>query len=101
MDSVFGFSDLPVRLLMSAGILGVMVSVVLGTWIVASKMIGGIEIPGYAATVTTVLFFGALNLLGLGILGGYVWRTFENSKGRPTALVASKVEFEGRDDAAG
>ena len=44
--------------------------------------------PGYAATILRVVFFAALNCLGLGIIGGYVWRAYENVKGRPGAIVA-------------
>jgi hypothetical protein len=46
--------------------------------------------------VLAVVFFGALNCLGLGIIGGYVWRTFENSKQRPGFIVASHAVFPGR-----
>jgi glycosyltransferase involved in cell wall biosynthesis len=96
MDSVFGFSDLPIRLLIAGGCIGILASLTLGVWILTAKLLGGIGIPGYAATMTVILFFGALNLLGLGVIGGYVWRTFENSKQRPYALIESRAEFDGR-----
>ena len=54
------------------------------------KLAGGIAVPGYAATVLVVLIFGALNLLGLGLVGTYAWRAYENSKKRPLAVVALK-----------
>jgi len=43
--------------------------------------------------VLTVVFFGALNCLGLGVIGNYVWRTFENTKVRPNYVVASASSF--------
>ena len=43
-------------------------------------------VPGYAATILVVLFFGAFNALGLGIIGSYVWRAFENTKRRPLTV---------------
>ncbi len=95
MDSVFGFTDLPVKILLGAGSLGILVSMALGMVITFEKVMGGIEVPGYAATLTTILFFGALNLFGLGIIGGYVWRTFENTKRRPNYLVSTRSEFGG------
>ena len=55
-------------------------------------------VPGYAATVLTVMFFGGLNSLGIGILGEYLWRTFENTKGRPSYVVLSRAEFSGRPE---
>jgi hypothetical protein len=46
-------------------------------------------VPGYTAIMLTVLFSFSTLLLGLGIIGGYVWRISENTKGRPTYLVSS------------
>ncbi len=68
-----------------AGLLGVLVA-----W---ARLRGDIQVPGYAATVLVVMFFGALNSLGIGILGEYVWRTFENTKGRPGYVVARHRRF--------
>ncbi|MCU1291494.1 MAG: glycosyl transferase family 2 [Bryobacterales bacterium] len=91
-DSVFAFSDLPIRLLLGVGTLGLVSSVLLGTVVLAAKFAGNINVPGYAGTVLVVAFFGALNTVGLGIIGGYVWRAFENTKSRPGFIVASRVE---------
>lgn len=94
MDSVFSFSDLPIRFLLRTGALGLALSVVLAAAVLAAKLHGNIPVPGYAATVLAITFFGALNCFGLGIIGGYVWRTFDNTKGRPNFIVASSERFE-------
>ena len=47
-----------------------------------------ISVPGYAATALIILFFASLNSLGLGIIGIYVWRAFENTKQRPQSVVS-------------
>ena len=44
-------------------------------------------------TMLAILFFGALNLLSLGIVGSYAWRAYENTKGRPQALVLKVDRF--------
>jgi hypothetical protein len=93
MDSVFSFSDLPIRVLLRTGALGLLLSVALAAVVLVAKLTGSIEVPGYAATVLTITFFGALNCFGLGVIGGYVWRTFENTKGRPAFIVASAERF--------
>lgn len=98
LDSCFAFSDLPVRLLSLAGVTGIALSLALGIVILVSRAIGNITVPGYAATVLTVMFFGGLNSLGIGILGEYLWRTFENTKGRPSYVVLSRTEFSGRPE---
>ena len=96
MDSVFSFSDLPIRVLMVLGVLGLVVSVVLGLVIVWAKLVAGISVAGYATTVMTILFFGGLNTLGLGIIGAYVWRAFGNTQGRPIAVVRGATIFDGK-----
>jgi glycosyltransferase involved in cell wall biosynthesis len=94
MDSVFSFTDLPIKLLLRIGALGLALSVGLSAVVLTARLSGAIAVPGYAATVLTVTFFGALNCFGLGVLGGYVWRTFENTKQRPGFIVASARQFE-------
>lgn len=93
LDSIFSFTDLPIRLLTLFGLLGVAASLLLGMAVVLAKMFGNIAVPGYSATVLTVIFFGGLNSLGLGIVGAYAWRAFENTKGRPLAVVMAAREF--------
>lgn len=99
-DSVYAFSDLPIRMLTRIGVLGVVVSVTLALVVLTAKLFGNIPVPGYTATVLTVIFFGALNCFGLGLVGNYVWRTFENTKGRPNYIVASKAEFATTENVA-
>jgi glycosyltransferase involved in cell wall biosynthesis len=87
LDSVFAFTDLPIRLLVMIGAIGLIISVCLGSVVFIAKLCGYIAVPGYAATMMVVLFFGTLNILGIGLVGTYSWRTYENSKRRPLAVV--------------
>jgi glycosyltransferase involved in cell wall biosynthesis len=88
MDSIFAFTDYPIRLLMRVGALGSCLSVLIGIVIVCARLSGLVTVPGYAATMLAVLFFGTLNILGLGLVGSYAWRAYENSKNRPLAIAA-------------
>ena len=90
-DSVFAFTDLPVRLLTRAGMLGMAVAVAMAVVVLFGKLSGLIAVPGYSMTLIAILFFGALNLLSLGIVGTYAWRAYENTKQRPQA-VALRVD---------
>lgn len=99
LDSVFAFTDYPIRLLTRIGFMGCVLSVVLATVILIGHLSGGITVPGYAPTMLTVLFFGALNLLGLGLVGTYAWRAYENSKQRPLSVVALALRNERNTDA--
>jgi glycosyltransferase involved in cell wall biosynthesis len=93
LDSIFAFSDLPVRLLSLVGVVGMSLAMVLGIVVLTSKLVGEVRVPGYAATILTVIFFGGLNAFGLGLIGEYLWRTFENTKARPPFIVARRWRF--------
>jgi glycosyltransferase involved in cell wall biosynthesis len=93
-DSIFSFTDVPIKLLSWVGTIGILVSVFLALCVLIGRLFGLINIPGYSATVLIVIFFGALNLLGLGIVGTYTWRTYENTKRRPSSLVMKKMQYE-------
>ena len=93
-DSLFSFSDLPIRALTWAGAAGLVLSVVLAAVVLAARLSDRIDVPGYAATVLVIVFFASLNSFGLGIIGGYTWRAYENVKRRPTAIVMSARQFD-------
>lgn len=95
-DSLFAFSDVPITLMILLGLGGLLMAGFLGTIVLVARWEGRIPVPGYAGTVLTLLFFGGLNSLGLGIVGSYVWRVFENTKGRPFACVSGTRSFSGR-----
>jgi polyisoprenyl-phosphate glycosyltransferase len=86
-DSIFSFTDFPIRLLTLAGVLGICASVVVSISVIVARLAGWIHVPGYAATVLVISFLGALNCFGLGVIGSYVWRAYENTKGRPQVIV--------------
>lgn len=92
LDSIFAFTDYPIRWLIRIGLTGSIFSVLLGAIVFTSYLSGRITVPGYAATILVVLFFGALNMLGLGLVGTYAWRGYENSKQRPLAIVACNID---------
>jgi glycosyltransferase involved in cell wall biosynthesis len=90
MDSIFSFTDLPIRLLFRIGVVGSIMSIGLASFILLARILDVIEVPGYATTILVILILGALNLFGLGLVGSYAWRGYENSKRRPLSIVASK-----------
>lgn len=95
MDSIFSFTDLPIRLLIRIGGTGVIISGLIGLVSVMAKISGRITIPGYTLTMLAIVFMGALNLLALGIVGSYAWRAYENTKQRPLGIIARVLTFKG------
>lgn len=93
LDSVFAFTEFPIHLLTATGAAGVLISVGLAVGVLVSWLLGLIDVPGYTPIILSISFFGALNLFGLGVVGSYVWRTYENTKRRPFAIVSSDEQF--------
>ncbi|MHC8328114.1 glycosyltransferase family 2 protein [Pseudomonas sp. LB1P83] len=91
MDSVFAFTDYPIRLLIKMGAIGSLISAAIGLLVIIARIHGTIAVPGYAATMVVVLLLGTLNLLGLGLVGTYAWRAYENTKQRPLAVVSIQL----------
>lgn len=98
MDSVFSFTDLPIRVLTRVGAFGSIMTVLVGTSTLIAKLCGIIEVQGYTMLMLMLTFLGCLILLGLGTVGSYAWRTYENTKKRPLAI---PMRIEGFGDING
>jgi glycosyltransferase involved in cell wall biosynthesis len=93
LDSIFSFTDLPITLIIGLGALGVAVSTVWASVVTAAWAMGRIEVPGYTPLMLALFFVTSTILISLGLVGSYVWRTYENSKGRPGAIPMSHERF--------
>jgi polyisoprenyl-phosphate glycosyltransferase len=86
-DTAFAFSDLPVTTMVVAGAVGISGSIVAIIAVLIAWMLGAVDVRGYTPVMLALLLSFSTTLLALGIVGGYVWRIFENTKGRPIPLV--------------
>ena len=93
LDSIFSFTAIPITLLMMIGFAGTIGFMLLGIALMAARALNVIAVPGYTAIMVTILFSASLILLGLGIVGSYVWRAYENTKRRPLGLVRARAQF--------
>ena len=89
LDGLVSFSTLPLRVWTYIGALVALLSFSYGSFIVIRTLILGIDMPGYASLLTTVLFLGGLQLLSIGVLGEYLGRLFIEVKGRPLYVIDS------------
>jgi glycosyltransferase involved in cell wall biosynthesis len=94
MDAVFSFSFKPLRLLTTAGIAICMLSFLLASWFVF-KRIAGWEIASIGFTTLTCAVFGlgGFQLIGMGVLGEYIGRIYDEVKARPQFLVRNQTQF--------
>ena len=93
LDSVFAVTDLPIKTFIIIGTFGAFFSLIFGALIIISRLSGIIEVSGYAAIILTVIFFSAVNILGLGIVGAYAHRAYENSKNRPLTIIVEDKKY--------
>ena len=90
LDGITSFSRLPLQVLSGGGLIIASLALLYGAWMVLRTLLFGIDLPGYASLITAVLFLGGLQLIGLGVLGEYLGRVFEEVKRRPLYLVRER-----------
>ena len=95
MDGLFSFSYLPLRLLTYCGLFIAGMGFAIGVFFVVRRIIG-IETAatGFTTLVTLVLFLGGVQLIGIGVLGEYLGRIYDEVKRRPQYIVKRNL---GRD----
>lgn len=94
LDGMLSFSTLPLRIWTYLGVAVSLFAGGYGLFIVARTLLHGVDVPGYASLLVTVLFLGGINMIGQGVLGEYVGRIFLEVKDRPRYLVASSIGLE-------
>lgn len=87
LNAIFSFSFLPLIIFRLFGTLAILVSVILGSYVVYHKIITGLAVTAWASNIITTTFFGGLNLLGIGIVGEYISRIFDEVRDRPIYIV--------------
>ena len=92
IDSFLGFSYAPIRAIMSIGIIYFLAAIAYSIVIIIQKLTMGIPAPGFAATMIVVLFSFGIVMLSVGILGEYIWRSFDASRKRPVFIIEEKQD---------
>jgi glycosyltransferase involved in cell wall biosynthesis len=88
LDGLFSFSYLPLRTLTMFGVFVAFVGFAIGTFFVVRRLLG-VETAqlGFTTLVTLLIFLGGVQLIGIGVLGEYLGRTYDEVKRRPLYLV--------------
>jgi glycosyltransferase involved in cell wall biosynthesis len=88
LDGVFSFSRLPLRMLTYIGLLIAGCGFAVGLFFVIRRLLGQeIAFTGFTTLVTLVLFIGGVQLIGIGVLGEYLGRIYDEVKRRPLYVV--------------
>ncbi len=97
VDSMLAFTKLPIRLLTLLGLFSTLVSFTYIVYIIVGAISGAVSVPGWASLMVAILFMFSLIMIGMGIVGEYVWRGLEESRKRPSFIIESEYR---RDRAA-
>jgi polyisoprenyl-phosphate glycosyltransferase len=93
LNGLISFSSRPLFLMSIVGFVFASFSFMLGAWYVFQKLIGIDLTPGLPTTVLLISFFAGLQLIGLGLIGEYVGRIYDEVKRRPMYVIDRKINF--------
>lgn len=94
VQGITSFSTLPLKVWTYFGSFVAFISFLYGLKIIVEKLFFGINASGYASLMVAILFFGGVQLIGIGVLGEYVGRTYLESKRRPKYIIRKKINNE-------
>lgn len=97
LDGIMSFSTMPLKVWTYIGTMISMFALVMAVFYVVETFVWGIEVPGFASIIVSVMFLGGVQLMSLGILGEYIGRIFAEVKRRPLYLVGERIGL-GPDD---
>ena len=87
LEGITSFSTLPLRIWTYVGMAGALAAFLYGSFIVLRTIFFGVNVPGYASLLVSILFIGSLQLISIGVLGEYIGRIYLEAKQRPPYIV--------------
>lgn len=94
MDTVFSFTSLPITIVLNVGVLSIVFAAIWAVVVFVSKMAGKITVSGWTTLLIFNLFSFGVTMMTLGILGEYLWRTFDASRKRPPYIIEEENQNE-------
>lgn len=87
LDSFMAFSYVPIRFISTLGIFISIVGFILAVFLIVNKFMFNVPVQGWTTMMITLLMLSGIQMLTLGVIGEYLWRNFDESRGRPTYIV--------------
>ncbi|MEG0833308.1 MAG: glycosyltransferase family 2 protein [Oscillospiraceae bacterium] len=91
-DTLFGFSSVPITAVSVIGIVSCSASLLWSIVVLVNRLLGDIPVAGFTTLFIFQLFSFGIIMLTLGILGGYLWRSFDASRNRPVYIVENRTD---------
>ena len=93
-DTLFSFSTLPIRVLEIVGVISFLIGIIWSIVVLVAKLTGNIPVSGYSTLIIfDIISFGII-MLSMGILGEYLWRSFDASRNRPPYIIEDREDRE-------
>ena len=96
--AIFSFSRVPLSVFYALALVSIAVCFLCTGFTLYHKWVTGLAVPGWASMTIVASLFGALNSLGIAVLGEYVIRIYDQVRARPPFIIANKVNFADRAD---
>lgn len=94
-DGIISFSAKPLKLMGSLGVFCVSISLIIFLYALIRKLTNDVNVvSGWASIMTAVTFLGGVQLLSISVLGEYIGRIYDESKGRPLYVIEKEVNME-------
>jgi|SRR6266540_66219 len=90
-DGIFAFSMAPLRAASVLGLVTIAGSLLFALYAVYVRLFLGKSPPGFTALIVAVTLLSGIQLLFLGVIGEYVGRVYEETKGRPNYVIERMV----------
>lgn len=95
LEGFTSFSTVPLRLWTYLGGFVALVSLAYAGYLIFEKLAFGNRVPGYPSLMTAILFFGGVQLIGIGVLGEYIGRIYIETKRRPRYVLKRGAKRDG------
>jgi dolichol-phosphate mannosyltransferase len=93
IDSFVSFSYFPLRLASACGIVFAFSGFLYAIIIAIRALTMGSPVQGWASLMCVLLIVSGVQLIMLGIVGEYLWRTFDETRGRPRYIIEKRINL--------
>lgn len=91
IDTIVSYSFFPLRLISSIGLILGVIALVYAIIIIFYKIFGLTTPEGWTSLMVVLLFVSSIQMISIGVLGEYIWRTLDSSRQRPSFIVDIKI----------
>jgi len=91
LDGIASFSIVPLRVITFIGFIIFILSFMIILWILFEKFFLGTTIQGWSSVMISIYFMGGIQVMSIGIIGEYIGRVFQQSKGRPRYIIDREI----------